>query len=53
MVPNEPAARAKGAYIPQAVLGAQNPQNTSFDGSGSAEANPAGSDDYGKVDKGA
>ena len=40
-----------GQYLPQGAL--QNRQNMSSDGAGSACADPAGSDDYGKVDAGA
>jgi hypothetical protein len=48
MVPSD-ANFQKGTYLSQGTF-AKTPQNTSSDGAGSANANPPGSDDYGKVD---
>jgi hypothetical protein len=47
-MPPSDAHKQRGQYIPQDV-GAKMPQSTFSDGAGSANANPPGSDDYGKV----
>ena len=51
MVPNDAHLQA-GAYLKQGALDPkQNRQNTSSDGSGSADFNDPSGDDYGTVDK--
>jgi hypothetical protein len=47
-MPPSDAHKQRGQYIPQGS-GAKMPQSTFSDGAGSANADPAGSDDYGKV----
>jgi len=50
-MPKSDADKQRGSHIPQGPLGQPNRQNTSSDGSGSADFNDPGGDDYGTVDK--
>jgi hypothetical protein len=53
MVPSDHAAQGKDAFIPQGILSVpQNRQNTSSDGSGSANANDPSTSDYATADPG-